>query len=175
MQKVFINIITQVVIATILVTLFIFSSNISSHHNDSERSSPLLVHDVYIVCNDSINGNDPEYKELARSLCDFYLRAIKESFYYHRSFTEYFKREDDDEANHIVELADIYNPFGCDIIDLNNNAFINLIISYSDNNPDDLEDSFYFSLRKITEPYCVERINKMTEYYLDEYDGRRKS
>tara|TARA_B100000029_G_C17541794_1_gene946997 strand:- start:1183 stop:1755 length:573 start_codon:yes stop_codon:yes gene_type:complete len=182
MQKVFINIITQTILILTFITIISFSSDVLSDHTNNSvpptslmKNSPLLLHDVYTVCNDSLNGDDPEYRELARALCDFYLRAINESFYYHRSFTEFFKREGDEEADYIVELANIYNPFGCDIKELDNDKFIELIIRYSDKHPDELEDSFYFTLRKITEPYCIEMINKKTEYYLDEYDGRRKS
>ena len=176
MIKNIINITTQSVIYSIILIVILFSNTTSSTEDDDlQRSSPLILEDVYLICNDSINSDDEDTKKIAIFLCHMYVSTIYESFFYHRAFTQYFKERGDIDDEKIVNTAEIYNPFGCDINDLDEDYFIKLVIKYSDSHQEELKDSFYFTLRNILEPYCSEQINKKTEFYLSDLDGRRKT
>ena len=71
-------------------------------------------------------------------------------------------------------LSEIHT--GAILRELNKADFITMFISYVSKHPDEMEDSFFHTIRNITRPYCAE-LEKASnpEFFLDEEDGRRKS
>ena len=61
MIKNIINITTQSVIYSIILIVILFPNTTSSTEDDDlQRSSPLILEDVYLICNDSINSDDED-------------------------------------------------------------------------------------------------------------------
>ncbi|SVA53283.1 uncharacterized protein METZ01_LOCUS106137 [marine metagenome] len=156
--------------SVIVLPILVFALTIPQ---PSLSKSPLPIYKVWEPCEAYKNSEDEDKKEIAGIVCHLYINTMYESYYYHWSFTEHYKDEGD---SHLVAMAEIYSPYGCDIKGLYTADFIDLFISYVSKHPDEMEDSFFHTIRNITRPYCAElKKANNPEFFLDEEDGRRKS
>ena len=139
----------------------------------SLTASPLPIYKVYGPCDTSVNGEDEKDRELAGWICEMYMNAMFESYYYHFNFTHWAKNEKKDRE--LVEMADLYNPFGCDVRELTSDEFVDLFLDYMSGREDEMEDSFFNTIHYITKPYCRQLKNSKVEFYLEEDRYKSKS
>ena len=156
--------------SVIVLPILVFALTISQ---PSLSKPPLPIYMVWEPCEAYKNSEDDDEREIAGIVCHLLINTMYESYYYHWSFTEHHKDEGD---AHLVAMAEIYSPYGCDIKGLSKADFITMFISYVSKHPGEMEDSFFHTISNITRPYCAE-LEKASnpEFFLDEEDGRRKS
>jgi len=154
----------------ILVFTLITSQPSESGTNEDEVA--VANWQVYNACNDALNQEDDGKKDAANFVCRILTDMVYEQNNYHQSYITYFQKEGYPDA---IRFADAYSVTGCDISELNFEGLINLYIDYMDNNEDEMDRSFYWTIESALKPYCVKLIDRSIDYYLDDEDGRRKS
>ena len=135
-------------------------------------ASPLPIYKVYSACDMSVNADEEDDREIAGLICKLYVDTMFESYYYHWSFSEYFRERNDTE---LVQMAKLYNPFGCDVRELTKDEFVELFLDYMSGRVDEMEDSFFQTIRFITKPYCRQLKDSKVEFYLEEDSYKKKS
>ena len=154
----------------ILVFTLITSQPSKSGTNEDEVA--VANWQVYNACSDALNQEDDGKKDAANFVCRILTDMVYEQNNYHQSYITYFQKEGYPDA---IRFADAYSVTGCDISELNFEGLINLYIDYMDNNEDEMDRSFYWTIESALKPYCVKLIDRSIDYYLDDEDGRRKS
>ena len=160
----------SVIVLPILVFTLITSQPSKSGTNEDEVA--VANWQVYNACNDALNQEDDGKKDAANFVCRILTDMVYEQNNYHQSYITYFQKEGYPDA---IRFADGYSVTGCDISELNFEGLINLYIDYMDNNEDEMDRSFYWTIESALKPYCVKLIDRSIDYYLDDEDGRRKS
>ena len=127
---------------------------------------------VYHACNDALNNNDDDVREMSNFVCRILTDMVYEHNFYHQGFIKYFKEEGFQEP---LEFAEVYSVTGCDISELEFKNFAELIVTYFNNHEDELEQSFYWSIEDTLKPYCEKIKDRSIEFYLGESDGTRRS
>jgi len=160
--------------SVIVLPIMVFALTIPQPSKSGTNEDEVAVANwqVYNACNDALNQEDDGKKDAANFVCRILTDMIYEQNNYHQSYITYFQKEGYPDA---IRFADAYSVTGCDISELNFEGLINLYIDYMDNNEDEMDRSFYWTIESALKPYCVKLIDRSIDYYLDDEDGRRKS